>query len=72
MCTIKDGVMEKFRGMTLNERLFSLNKFEAFDKAIKSNNIQQAIDILIKCELPSEEATKTVETILQNQKTYGF
>ena len=52
----RGDAMNKLKGMTVNERLFTLNKFEAFDEAVKSKSTHQAVNILIQCELAREEA----------------
>ena len=68
----RGDAMNKLKGMTVNERLFTFNKFEAFDEAIKSKSTHQAVNILIQCELAREEALKIVKTIFQTPDKYGY
>lgn len=64
--------MEDLSGMTVNERLFALNKHANFDNAITTGDIDGAIEILESCYLAKETATSTVTEILNNPAMYGY
>ena len=64
--------MEYLSGMTVNERLFALNKNDPFDHAITSGDANSAIEILEYCGLPKEAATSTVSEIFKNPAIYGY
>ena len=64
--------MEDLKGMTVNERLFALNKNDSFDHAITSGDADSAIEILESCALPKEAATSTVTEIFKNPESYGY
>ncbi|MDR2874526.1 MAG: hypothetical protein LBV44_01170 [Methylobacillus sp.] len=54
---------KQYEGMTVNERLYISGFMEAFDKAIKENNIVEITDILKKIEIADESA---ITAILKN------
>ena len=60
------------KGMTVNERLYHINKIDAFDNAINSGNTNKAIEILLLAELSQEQAEQTVNTIIENPNKYGY
>ena len=62
----------KFKGMTVNERLYESGLLEEFDVAIKTRIEKRAKDILIATGLNSHQANETVEAILRDPKAYGF
>jgi hypothetical protein len=64
--------MEDLSGMTVNERLFALNKSDSFDHAISSGDPDSAIKILESCDLPKDAATSTVTEIFKNPESYGY
>jgi len=64
--------MEKYSGMTVNERLFHAGLINQFDAAIHAKNKKEAISILQQAELPIEAATETVAVILKNPGKYGY
>ena len=64
--------MEDLKGMTLNERLFALKAFDAFDKAIKSNDTNSAKKILEQCGLTYSSAIETIKLILNDPERYGY
>jgi len=64
--------MEKYSGMTVNERLFHAGLMDQFDTAIHAKNKEEAISILQQTELPIEAATETVTVILKNPGKYGY
>ena len=64
--------MEDLKGMTVNERLFALKTFDAFDKAIKSNDTNTAIKILEQCGLTYPSAIETITSILNDPERYGY
>jgi len=64
--------MEDLSGMTVNERLFALNKNDSFDHAISSGDPDSAIKILESCDLPKDAAISTVTEIFKNPESYGY
>ena len=64
--------MTDLKGMTVNERIFALKAFDAFDKAIKSNDINLAIKILEQCGLTNSSAIETINSILNEPERYGY
>ncbi|MDN3653414.1 hypothetical protein QWY77_11740 [Thalassotalea ponticola] len=64
--------MTKLKGMTINERLFVMNKINNFNSAIRQKNIEEAIAILEQCELSLDAAKDSVAAILRNPKKYGY
>jgi len=63
--------MQKTSGTTVNEKLSHSGLFDAFDKAISTDNRNMAADILIISGLSSTQATETVSEIISNPKLYG-
>lgn len=45
---------KKYKGMTVNERLYVSNYLEDFDKAVKDKNIKAIIEILKKVEITDD------------------
>jgi hypothetical protein len=64
--------MEDLSGMTVNERLFALDKHASFDNAITSGDADHAIEILESCDLAKEAAISTVTEIFKNPVMYGY
>lgn len=58
--------------MTVNERLFALNKTDSFDQALASKDRELAIQILESCNFSRESALSTVTEILKNPNKYGY
>ena len=50
----------QYRGMTVNERLYISGLMEAFDKAVKENDVEKVTDILKKVEITDEFAIKPI------------
>lgn len=53
--------MSKYKGMTVNERLYVSGLLGEFDKAVEEKNINKVIEILKKVDLPLE----SINTILK-------
>ncbi|MDU0113535.1 hypothetical protein RT723_11105 [Psychrosphaera aquimarina] len=64
--------MESLAGMTINERLFALNKMDSFDQAITAGDKERAIQILESCDLSKKAATSTVTDIFRSPQKYGY
>ncbi len=62
----------KYTGMTVNERLYILGLIDCFSKAIKEQDFQKAIDILIQTELTFKQASSIVDEIKNNPKKMDF
>lgn len=54
---------EKYKGMTVNERLYVSGLMPAFDKAIKEKNIEEAKSILYQVELKEDNIKKILESL---------
>ncbi|HLX27246.1 MAG TPA: hypothetical protein VKV24_02015 [Casimicrobiaceae bacterium] len=63
---------QEINGMTVNERLARFNSFPEFDAAIRSNDRQAVVDVLIKARFTVEQAEYTAATVLSNPRHYGF
>ncbi|EIZ81126.1 hypothetical protein WSK_0278 [Novosphingobium sp. Rr 2-17] len=59
-----------FSGMTINERLYSAAREEAFDIAIKAND--RATMIRILNEVGVEDAAWSADGILKDSSRYGY
>lgn len=64
--------MSNLGGMTVNERLYTLNLMDDFDSSIKSRQRELAIQLLEKAEFSNSQAIETVDAILHNPKKYGY
>jgi hypothetical protein len=62
----------ELRGATVNERLYQTGLLDDFDRAIKADDRGRATDILIATGLGGDQASDSVDTILQNPETYGY
>jgi hypothetical protein len=56
---------KKYKGMTVNERLYLSGLLAEFDEAIKSKDVERAVQILKKVELTDQN----IQPILEN---YGL
>jgi hypothetical protein len=63
---------EELKGMTVNERLFSLGLIVQWDLATKARNRQKMIEILIQCKFTKEQSEQTSDAVLKNPARYGF
>jgi hypothetical protein len=59
--------MEKYKGMTVNERLYASGLLEQFDKAVETKNIEEVIRILRIVELSDE----SIKPILESKGLYS-
>ncbi len=50
----------KYKGMTINERLYVSGFMDEFDNAVKENKIEKVIDILKKVEITEESAINPI------------
>ena len=58
--------------MTVNERLFTIDRIEDFDRAIEGRNRLEAIRILQEVELSATEAESILAAIENNPGKYGY
>lgn len=63
---------EDLKGMTVNERLFSLGLTDQWDKSAKSRNRQRMIEVLLQCAFSQEQSEQTTDAVLENPAKYGF
>jgi hypothetical protein len=61
-----------YRGMTVNERLFSAHLVDAWDAAEHARNRTEMIRLLELVDLTPAQAEKTTDAVLANPKMYGF
>jgi hypothetical protein len=62
----------ELRGMTVNERLFTLGLTAEFDNAAYARDREDLIAVLAKARFTNEQALQTVESLLSNPAKYGF
>ena len=63
---------DRFRGMTMIERLFEAGLIDEWDKAVNVKDASKMADILVRVSISPDEATQTATTILANSKLYGY
>ncbi|MGB1125564.1 MAG: hypothetical protein ACPG4Q_10190 [Phycisphaeraceae bacterium] len=63
---------EDLKGMTVNERLFTLGLEGKFRRAILFRRKKRAVAVLMQAEFSEEQATNTVNTIYESPRKYGF
>ncbi|RII25738.1 MAG: hypothetical protein CXR30_18320 [Geobacter sp.] len=63
---------EDLKGMTVNERLFSLGLTDQWDKSAKSRNRQKMIEVLLQCAFSQEQSEQTTDAVLKSPAKYGF
>lgn len=64
--------MSDLEGMTVNERLCTLNLIDDFDSSIKSRQREVAIQLLEKAQFSNSQAVETVDAIFNDPKMYGY
>jgi hypothetical protein len=55
--------MNKYKGMTVNERLYKSNLIDEFDTAVKEKNIKKTKSILKKIELEETSIVAILENL---------
>lgn len=50
----------KYKGMTVNERLYVSGFMDDFDKAVEEKNIRKIIEILEKVEITEESSINSI------------
>jgi hypothetical protein len=63
---------ENLDGMTINERLSTLDLFEEFDRAARRRDREDLISILVQAHLTREQAKASVDVFLDDPAKYGF
>ena len=63
---------DRFRGMTVNERLFEAGLFDEWDNAVGEKDALKLADILVRVSISPDEAKQTAATIHDNPKRYGY
>lgn len=58
--------MEKYKGMTVNERLYVSGLFYEFEKAVETKNVKEVIRILKAVEL----SDASIQPILESKRLY--
>ena len=64
--------MRNLEGMTVNERLYTLDLMDDFDSSIRSRKREIAIQILEMAKFSNSQAAETVDAIFNKPKKYGF
>ena len=64
--------MPKYRGMTVNERLYEAGLIGAFDTAVRRRRRADIIEVLLQVELSPEQAAETTDAILKDPRRYGY
>jgi hypothetical protein len=59
-------------GMSLNERLFTLGKLDAFDAAARRRDARTMRTLLQEAQLSEIDAAQCADAILADPKKYGF
>ena len=62
----EDRKKAALRGMTVNERLFELKLFSAWDAAVAAKDRAAAATILKRCELSDSDVEKVIDAHLKN------
>jgi hypothetical protein len=63
---------DRFRGMTVNERLLEAGLLDDWDKASHAKIASAMMDILIRVSITPDEAKKIVATVLANPQLYSL
>ena len=63
---------QRCKGMTVNERLVTIDVSSEFARAISGKEQKRSIDILISTGLTRDQATRTVNAVLANPGDYGY
>lgn len=50
----------RYKGMTVNERLYVSGLMDAFDEAVKKNDVKKATDILKEVEITEKSAIELI------------
>jgi hypothetical protein len=69
---IPESDEERFRGMTVNERLFSAGISDHFDDAARRRDRQAMLAYLRRVAMTDSQAAETTDTILANPSFYGL
>ena len=64
--------MSNLEGLTVNERLYTLNLMDDFDLSIKSRQREVAIQLLEKAQFSNSQAVETVDAIFNEPKLYDY
>jgi hypothetical protein len=50
----------KYKGMTVNERLYISGLMDTFDKAVQEENVEEVVQILKEVEITDKSAIKEI------------
>ena len=64
--------MRNLEGMTVNERLYTLDLMDDFYSSIRSRQREVAIQLLEMAQFSNCQAVETVDAIFIEPKKYGF
>ncbi len=59
-------------GMTVNERLYHLGLFDAFDAAARSRDLTALIQVLVRAQFSEEQAAVTAKAVATNPRHFGY
>jgi hypothetical protein len=62
----------RYRGMTLNERLYEAGLVDEWDKAVRARDSAAMTDLLVRVEIGLAGAEETVATVLTKPEYYGY
>ena len=62
----------KYKGMTMNERLYASNLIDKFDIAVKRKNVATIISILEEVELTEKSIVPVLENLKLCGETYQY
>ena len=64
--------MNKFAGMTMNERLYTAGIADKFDAAVRRKDKTVLMELLAQIEIPARQSQETIDLIFGNPAKYGY
>jgi hypothetical protein len=66
-----DKLMMKYAGMTVNERLVEAGLLDDFDSAVRHENKDKMVALLVRVDIELHDAIRTAEEIISHPTRYG-